>query len=119
LRVSPTIDEEDMRIIPIMAAAGSLIWAGGVAAQPPAGQANASSVQFSNGFVCPVISTPNVLHSPKVGTLAGGDYTIGGPNVRVPTHATNGDGTGAPDGPHSSPGDTDYSAIWSLDIDTC
>ncbi|WP_028970727.1 hypothetical protein [Sphingomonas sp. URHD0057] len=109
-----------MRIIPMTAAAGALAWAGSVAAQPPSGpNPNASSVQFSTGFVCPVISTPNVLHSPKGGTLAGGDYTIGGPDVRVPTHATNGDGTGAPDGAHSSPGDTDYSAIWSLDIDTC
>jgi hypothetical protein len=109
-----------MAIILVTAAAGALAWAGSVAAQPPSSQSqSASSVQFSTGFVCPVISTPNVLHSPKGGTLAGGDYTIGGPDVRVPTHATNGDGTGAPDGPHSSPGDTDYSAIWSLAIDTC
>jgi hypothetical protein len=86
--------------------------------QTGSGQSS-SPVQFSTGFVCPVISTDNVLHSPKGGTLAGGDYTIGGPDVRVPTHATNGDGTGSPQGTHSSPGDTDYSAIWSLSIDTC
>ena len=73
----------------------------------------------SSGFVCPVISTDNVLNSPKGRTLSGGDYTIGGPDVTVPTHATNGDGTGSPQGTHSSPGDTNYSAIWSLSIDTC
>jgi hypothetical protein len=78
-----------------------------------------SSAQTSTGFVCPVISTDQVLNSPKGGTLAGGDYTIGGPDVSVPTHATNGDGTGSPQGTHSSPGDTNYSAIWSLSIDTC
>lgn len=65
------------------------------------------------GFVCPVISTDNVLNSPKGGALGDtGDYTIGGPLVAVPMHATNGDGTGLPAGPHSAPGDTDYTAIW-------
>ena len=65
------------------------------------------------GFVCPVISTENVLNSPKGAALGDtGDYTIAGPVVSVPMHATNGDGTGVPGGPHSSPGDTDYTAIW-------
>jgi len=110
-----------MRLFTLTAAAVSLVSAGAVAAPPAStGQANSgSSVQFSTGFVCPVISTDNVLNSPKGGTLSGGDYTIGGPDVRVPTHATNGDGTGSPQGTHSSPGDTNYSAIWSLSIDTC
>ena len=108
-----------MRIMTMMAAAGALAWAGGASAQPGS-HANASDVQFSTGFVCPVISTDNVLHSPKGGELGDtGDYTIGGPDLRVPTHATNGDGTGTPEGAHSAPGDTDYTAIWSLDIDTC
>ncbi|HSH13711.1 MAG TPA: hypothetical protein VLA15_08175 [Desulfurivibrionaceae bacterium] len=67
------------------------------------------------GFVCPVITTENVLNSPKSGTLGDtGDYTIGGPVVYAPEHATNGDGAGVPAGPHSSPGDTDYTAIWAF-----
>ena len=66
------------------------------------------------GFVCPVITTDAVLHSPKGAAIGEGHYTIGGPTVAVPTHATNGDGTGTPGGPHSQPGDTDYTAIWSF-----
>ena len=31
----------------------------------------------------------------------------------VPAHATNGDGAGTPGGAHSSPGDSDYTAVWS------
>jgi len=69
----------------------------------------------AEGFVCPVIKTDAVLHSPKGDTLGDtGDYTIGGPDVSVPIHATNGDGAGVPAGPHSSPGDTDYTAVWSM-----
>ena len=99
----------------------TLLLAGAAAGAAPPGQANptSSQVQFSTGFVCPVISTDKVLNSPKGGTLAGGDFTIGGPDVTVPTHATNADGAGDPQGDHSAPGDTDYSAIWSLEIDTC
>lgn len=67
------------------------------------------------GFVCPVIKTENVLNSPRGAALGDtGHYTIGGPQVRVPTHATNGNGTGVPAGPHSAPGDTDYTAIWTF-----
>jgi hypothetical protein len=72
----------------------------------------------ASGFVCPVLggqagdvhgqSAPDPLVP-----IYGGDYTVGGPNVNVPTHATNGDGAGSPGGDHSSPGDTDYTAIWS------
>ncbi|MFH1256631.1 MAG: hypothetical protein V1494_05050 [Candidatus Diapherotrites archaeon] len=74
----------------------------------------AAAVEKTGGFVCPVISTSAVLNSPKGAALGDtGDYTIGGPNVMVPVHATNGDGTGVPAGPHSGPGDTDYTAIWA------
>jgi hypothetical protein len=75
----------------------------------------ASTVQTTSAFVCPVISTDNVLNSPKGSTLSEGDFTISGPTLHngVPIGATNGDGTGSPTGTHSSPGDTDYSAIWS------
>lgn len=64
------------------------------------------------GFVCPVITTDAVLNSPKGAAIGEGHYTIGGPDVAVPIHATNGDGAGTPGGPHSEPGDTDYTAIW-------
>ena len=73
----------------------------------------AAGVEKTDGFVCPVISTDAVLNSPKGAAIAGGDYTIGGPNVSVPVHATNGDGTGSPGGAHRAPGDTDYTAIWA------
>jgi hypothetical protein len=75
----------------------------------------AGGVEFTeNGFVCPVISTDNVLHSPKGGELGiEGFYTIGGPDVTVPVHATNGDGSGSPGGPFTMPGDPTYTAIWS------
>src|SRR5438105_5909333 len=107
-----------MRALTLIAAAGLLAGTTTAIAAPPA-QRDPNTPQRSTGFVCPVISTDNVLNSPKGGTLAGGDYTIGGPDVSVPTHATNGDGTGQPQGEHSAPGDTNYSAIWSLSIDSC
>jgi len=75
---------------------------------------SASAVEMTEGFVCPVISTDAVLNSPKGGALGEtGDYTIGGPDVMVPIHATNADGAGVPGGDHSGPGDTDYTAIWA------
>jgi hypothetical protein len=75
----------------------------------------AAPVQKTDGFVCPVISTEAVLHSPLAVTLGDtGDYSIIGPNVGVPVHATNADGAGVPGGAHASPGDTDYTAIWAL-----
>lgn len=73
----------------------------------------AGGVETVAGFVCPVISTDAVLNSPKGGAIAGGDYTIGGPDVSVPLFATNGDGAGSPGGAHSGPGDTNYTAIWA------
>lgn len=72
-----------------------------------------ASTEKTDGFVCPVITTDNVLHSPKGAAIGEGHYTIGGPTLSVPLHATNGDGTGTPPGPHSEPGDRDYTAIWA------
>lgn len=67
------------------------------------------------GFVCPVIKTDAVLNAKNGGELGiEGYYTVGGPEVAVPVHATNGDGSGTPGGPFSKPGDTDYTAIWSF-----
>ena len=73
----------------------------------------AGGVVTTTGFVCPVISTDAVLNSPNGAAIGGGDYSIIGPNVTVPVHATNGNGAGTPGGSHSSPGDTDYTAIWA------
>ena len=72
----------------------------------------AGGVEKAAGFVCPVITTDAVLHSPKGAAIGEGHYTIIGPNVSVPLHATNGNGAGSPGGPHSQPGDADYTAIW-------
>ena len=73
----------------------------------------AGGMERVDGFVCPVISTDAVLNSPNGGAIGEGHYTIGGPDVMVPMHATNGNGAGTPPGPHSQPGDTDYTAIWA------
>jgi len=72
-----------------------------------------ASVEKVDGFVCPVISTENVLNSPKGVAIGEDHYSIIGPDVSVPVHATNGDGVGTPGGPHSEPGDTDYTAVWA------
>jgi len=75
----------------------------------------AGGMMSEAGFVCPVITTDGVLNSPKGMELGiEGFYTIGGPTVTVPVHATNGDGAGSPGGPFSQPGDTNYTAIWHL-----
>ncbi|MBD3207268.1 hypothetical protein GF319_13135 [Candidatus Bathyarchaeota archaeon] len=74
----------------------------------------AEPVEKTDSFVCPVIDfkkTPNE-NTPFV-EIGEGHYSVIGPDVRVPVHATNGDGTGVPPGPHSEPGDTDYTAIWA------
>jgi hypothetical protein len=75
-------------------------------------------------FVCPVLtlSQQGVDNSGKFDPIGDGTYTFapgsagsaGTFNGNVPNHATNADGNGSPtaDG-HSSPGDTDYTAIWS------
>ena len=75
----------------------------------------AAQVEKTDGFVCPVFNSNSAVaeHNPNAVPIANGDYTIVGPEVSVPIHATNGDGTGSPGGAHSSPGDTDYTAIWS------
>lgn len=72
----------------------------------------------TDGFVCPVLggqagddhgnSSPS-----RIVAIAGGDYTVGGPDVSVPVHATNDNGAGSPGGDHTSPGDAGYTAIWA------
>lgn len=73
----------------------------------------AGGVERVDGFVCPVIFTDAVLNSPHGRMIGEGHYTIIGPDVMVPVHATNGNGAGTPPGPHSAPGDRDYTAIWA------
>ena len=72
----------------------------------------AGGVDRVDGFVCPVISTAKVLNSTK-GITINGAYSVLGPNVSIPLHATNGNGAGSPGGSFSSPGDSDYTAIWA------
>jgi ABC-type phosphate transport system substrate-binding protein len=73
-------------------------------------------------FVCPVLTVPEQAKgSGQFADLGNGESTILPGNAgsaetfngNVPSHATNGDGTGSPGGAHSAPGDTDYGAVWS------
>lgn len=89
--------------------------AGPAAAAPPE--------RAEDPFVCPVLKVNEnaVEQTGKFSEIGEGEYTFGPGNAgdpetfngNVPNHATNGDGTGSPGGPHSAPGDTDYTAIWS------
>ncbi len=79
------------------------------------GFAAAAPPETTSGFVCPVLGGEagvNADGNTPFITIAGGDYSILGPEVTVPIFATNDDGAGAPSGAHASPGDEDYSAIW-------
>lgn len=105
-----------MKIIALVGAAALLPAAGAMAQSSGTQPAGGSSVEFTGAFVCPVITTDNVLNSVKGMPLGDtGDYTISGPTLQngVPVGATNGDGAGVPAGQHSSPGDPDYTAIWA------
>ncbi len=69
----------------------------------------------TDGFVCPVFNDGSAVgeNNPNAVQIGGGDYTIVGPEVSVPTNATNQDGAGTPGGDHASPGDSDYTAVWA------
>jgi hypothetical protein len=75
----------------------------------------AAPVETTDGFVCPVFNQNSAvgMKNPNAVQIGGGDFTVIGPQLTVPLHATNGDGAGTPPGPHSVPGDTDYTAIWA------
>ena len=66
------------------------------------------------GFVCPVFNTNSQAghKNPNAVGIAGGDFTIIGPEVKVPIHATNDNGNGSSGGAHVSPGDKNYTPIW-------
>ena len=97
--------------IALLAAAGSLL-----ASAAQAGAISLTDEQMDvvsgGAFVCPVIGTDAVLNAQN-STEINGAYSIIGPTVSVPVGATNGDGSGSPAGSFSSPGDTDYTAIWN------
>lgn len=92
-----------------------------VAAQPP---------EKVDVFVCPVLNLPDAAimnsNSGFFG-IADGDYSIlpgkaglhGSADdlfITVPVHATNNNGAGSPGGPHASPGDPEYTALWNFSI---
>jgi ABC-type phosphate transport system substrate-binding protein len=73
-------------------------------------------------FVCPVLTVPQAAQvSDRFDDIGNGESTFAPGNAgsadtfngNVPNQATNADGSGSPDGAHSAPGDTDYTAIWS------
>ena len=104
--------------ITLAAFAGCLLATGAYAAPVSLSAAQmdsvaAAGVETTDGFVCPVITTDGVLNSPNGIQIAGGDYSILGPDVVVPVRATNDNGAGTPGGAHAQPGDTSYTAIWA------
>ena len=68
----------------------------------------------TEAFVCPVLNANVGEHNPNAVPIANGDYTVLGPTIDVPVHATNADGAGSPAGDHAAPGDSGYSPIWNL-----
>jgi hypothetical protein len=103
-----------------------LIAAGVVAllAIVPASAAAAAPTRASDPFVCPVLTLPGKAtdNSGQFAAIGDRTYTLSPGNAgdaetfngNVPNTATNADGAGSPTANgHSSPGDTDYTAIWS------
>ena len=68
------------------------------------------------GFICPVLggnAGQMGNHTGLSGPLAEGEYTVSGPPVTVPEHATN---AGFPaTGGYYHPGEVGYTAIWNLE----
>lgn len=75
----------------------------------------ADPVEKADAFVCPHLGgkageNGNIDGSNwPIGEIYGG-YTVGGPDVSVPDHATN---WGYPNIAHGVPGDVGYTAIWN------
>jgi hypothetical protein len=99
------------RILIVLGVAATLV------AGPGAGAALAD-------FVCPVLPVSGQAKQNSRAefiTISGGDTSIlpgkagdsASSPVGVPDGATNQDGAGSPGGAHASPGDSDYTAIWS------
>jgi hypothetical protein len=89
-----------------------------VALAGTAGTAFAAPPVIEDGFVCPVLGGNAGENGVANGIDKSADTgltfeTVVGPEVSVPTQATNGNnGTNNPGGPYASPGDPDYTAIW-------
>ena len=66
---------------------------------------------YFEAFVCPHLggNAGENGNSPKISPIYGG-YTIAGPDVSVPAHATN---WGSPKIEHGIPVDVGYTAIWN------
>lgn len=92
-------------------ALATLLLASSVNAAPVTLNLSQMDTVAGGAFVCPVISTDAVLNA-KAGITINGAYSILGPTVSVPVHATNDNGAGSPGGSFASPGDTSYTAIW-------
>jgi hypothetical protein len=105
-----------MLVVPVTSAALLSIPGAAMAAPPD---------RAENPFVCPVlsVSAQAVDNSGRFDSIGNGQYTFAPGaagsadtfNGNVPDNATNADGAGSPAGAHASPGDTDYTAIWSGD----
>lgn len=93
-------------------AVATLLLASSVNAAPVTLNLSQMDTVAGGAFVCPVISTDAVLNA-KAGIQINGAYSILGPTVSVPVHATNDNGAGSPGGSFASPGDTSYTAIWN------
>jgi len=98
-----------------VAAAAALSTGSAVAATPE---------RAEDPFVCPVLSVNGnaVEHADgKFNEIGDSQYTFGPGaagsaetfNGKVPSHATNAEGTGSPGGSHAAPGEAGYTAIWS------
>lgn len=110
----------------VLIAAGAALSLAGLTASSAVA---ATPERAEDPFVCPVLSVNEnaVAHTGggegdgRFNSIGNDEYTFGPGaagdpdtfNGNVPNHATNGDGDGVPPGPRSSPGDTDYTAIWS------
>jgi hypothetical protein len=110
----PIGDIKMMKKITMAVVTSFLVASGAYASEPVLlSEAQMDSVTAAQ-FVCPVFNADAVgANNPNAVPIAGGDYTILGPTVAVPTHATNSNGTGSPGGDHSSPGSPDYTPIWN------
>jgi hypothetical protein len=100
---------------------------GAVAALAGLGASSAMAAppdRATDPFVCPVlkISDQAFHNSGKFNEIGDGTYTFAPGNAgdadmfngNVPNHSTNAEGEGSPTpSDHASPGDTDYTAIWS------
>ena len=95
-----------------ISAIATLLFTAGAQAAPVSLSTSQMDTVAGGAFVCPVIKTDAVLNA-KNGIMINGAYSILGPTVSVPVHATNDNGAGSPGGTFASPGDTSYAAIWN------